>query len=705
MRCLVIILVLFTTCIISKAQSLSGQVIDAVSNEPLIGANLYVKSDWRRGASTNVYGYFKLDGVEPGDSLMVSYIGYQEAIYVVNSTSDVIIPMEESLVNMTEIVVTAEKMVAEEFSYKKIKKLDIYLNPSAKADPLLAVNSLPSATTLDESANISFRGSGPGETGIFFNNVPLYDAIRFSRLNGIGTFSIFNTSIVDEMLVFPGNPPLEYGNTTSGLIAIKTTEEIPEKAENSATITLASYGLSSTRPLSDKSLFTIFSNYQPSGIIKALNGEALEDILKFNSADLGLNFLSRLNENTILKVFNYSLTEGYDFHYQSPTFDGTFEQRKRRNFTVTNLRKNLGSSEITINSNLSFSKAEFGYAETDVEIKNFDAFVSGNYQYSKERFNLKAGMTLDYREQQFDGRFYAFSYAEGEGFPLDSTAGSTHVFRPEAYVYSKYYFNENIILGAGLRKNVPNDNQDHYLSGQFNLRVNLSEQANLVFAYGQYNKYNLPQNDFENTFLISSEQLSADYNYEADKFNFAVSLFQKQTDRPWERTELWGTEVFVKGNLTPKLVGQLSYALIDGTTTTIDGQEFNSSFDLNYFVRGNFEYRFSGYWSINSTFAFRDGAYYQPLADTRFDENLNVYEPILALQADQERLNGYGIIDLSVSRLIPISEKLTIIAFGSVSNVLNKKNIREFTYNFDYTQREDQLFSRRTMYFGVVLNF
>ena len=171
MRCLVIILVLFTTCIISKAQSLSGQVIDAVSNEPLIGANLYVKSDWRRGTSTNVYGYFKLDGVEPGDSLMVSYIGYQEAIYVVNSTSDVIIPMEESLVNMTEIVVTAEKMVAEEFSYKKIKKLDIYLNPSAKADPLLAVNSLPSATTLDESANISFRGSGPGETGIVGNEV------------------------------------------------------------------------------------------------------------------------------------------------------------------------------------------------------------------------------------------------------------------------------------------------------------------------------------------------------------------------------------------------------------------------------------------------------------------------------------------------------------------------------------------------------
>ena len=700
-----VILLFIAACIKVQGQTISGTVVDSATGEALIGANLYVKSDWRKGTSTDVNGYFTLEGVNKGDSLVVSYIGYLESIIAVKDQSDFIIRLQESSVNMTEIVVTAEKLVAEEFTYKKVKKLDIYLNPSAKADPLLAVNSLPSSTTLDESANISFRGSGPGEPGIFFNNVPLYDAIRFSQLNGIGTFSIFNTSIVDEMLVFPGNPPLEYGNTTSGLIAIKTSEEIPEKAVNSATITLASYGLSTTRPLGEKSSFTLFSNYQPSAIIKALNGEALQDILNFNSADLGLNYLRRFNEKTILKIFNYSLLEGYDFKYQSPTFDGTFEQRKRRNFTDSNLRRKFGSSELTLNSNISFSKAAFGYAETDIEIKNYDGFFSVNYQYAKEQYSLKTGITLDYREQEFSGRFYEFSYAEGESFPLDTAQAITDVFRPEAYLYSKYYFSDNLVMGAGIRANLPNSGQDHYLSGQINLRLNISEKSNMVFAYGQYNKYNLSQNNFQNSFLISSEQLSVDYNLKSDKANLALSLFQKRTDRPWEQTELWGTEVFIKGNITPKLVGQLSYALIDGTTTTRDGQTFDSAFDLNYFIRGNFEYRFGGYWSINSTFAFRDGVYYQPLASTRFDENLNVFEPIFAQRVDQERLDGYGIIDMSASRLIPISEKLTMIAFGSLSNVLNQKNIRDFAYNFDYTQRETQLFSRRTMYFGVVLNF
>ena len=274
---------------------------------------------------------------------------------------------------------------------------------------------------------------------------------------------------------------------------------------------------------------------------------------------------------------------------------------------------------------MSFAKAKFGYAETDIEINNFDSFLSANYQYVHERFNLKTGVTLDYRKQEFEGRFYGFAYAEGEGFPLDSTKTSTDVFRPEAYVYSKYHFGENAILGAGFRKNIPNNGQDHYLSGQLNLRLNLSEGSNIILAYGQYNKYNLPQNDFQNSFLISSTQLSVDYNYKTEKFDIVLSVFQKKTDRPWETTELWGTEIFVKGNITPKLVGQLSYALIDGRTTTIDGQKFDSSFDLDYFIRGNFEYRFSGYWSINSTFAFRDGAYYRPLTGTRFDENLKCF--------------------------------------------------------------------------------
>ena len=277
---------------------------------------------------------------------------------------------------------------------------------------------------------------------MFLNNVPLYDFVRFSQLNGIGTFGIFNTAIVDELLVFPGNPPLEYGNTTSGLVAIKTLEKVPEEAVKNVTLSFASYGFFISQPLNEKQAITAFSNYQPSALMKAIIGESLEDIEKFNSIDLGMSYLNLLGEKTVLKVFNYSLLEGYDFNFQSPTLNTDFQQRKKRNFTVTNLRRQQGRYEFTFNSNLSFSNTNFTYAETDIDLNNFDAFGSLNYQLSLGPFRLKSGFAYDYRQQHFDGTFYTIDYAQGPGFPTQSTNSTTDLIRPVLYTYLTYFLKE-----------------------------------------------------------------------------------------------------------------------------------------------------------------------------------------------------------------------------------------------------------------------
>ena len=690
-------------------QSLSGTVTDAVDGEPLVGANVYSKSDWRKGTSTDVYGRFTLEGTITGDTLVLSFIGYQERYYVVTSLREVTITLSPQTLNMSAVVVEAEYLAAEEFTYKKINRLDIYMDPNAKADPLLAVNSLPSSTTLDESANVSFRGSSPAETGIFFNNVPLYDAVRFSQLNGIGTFGIFNTAIVDEMLVFPGNPPLEYGNTTSGLIAIKTTENIPEMSTNIATVSLASYGLFTNRPAGKHSAITVFSNYQPSAVLKGLNPEAFENIESFNSADLGVNFLHRFNDKTILKIFNYSLAEGYDVNFRSPTYAGLFQQEKQRNFTVTNFRKRIKQSEITLNSNASFTRSDFGYADTDITLNNFDGFFSANYQYFHSNFNVKTGLTLDYRWQKFNGIFYTFDFAEGPGYPTTTGRSTAETNRPEIYLYTRYYWGKRVTIGGGLRKNLPTQGQKHYLSGQLNTKFELNKKTNLVLAWGKYHKYDLSQSggddQQESTIFIESDQISLDMNWKKKSLEFTAALFGKRTRDASGTTEIAGLEAFIDGPLLPKLSGQLSYTLIHGRTTTDEGEEYPSAYDLNYFIRGNLEYRFSTTWSMNTTFLTREGQYYQPVIGASFNPALNVFMPQRAGLSQQERLPRYSIINLSVSRLIPINERFSVVIFGSCSNVLDTKNVRTYTYDFDYTSRSPEYFSLRTAYFGAVINF
>ncbi len=213
MRILLTLLTSLCCSLVGGAQTslmVNGRVLDATTQEPLPGANVYALSDWRNGSSTNEQGKFSL-AVATNDSLMITFVGYQEQVIPVNAAKpDLLVNMIAFAQDMETVTVEAPSLVAEEFSIKKIDQLEIYTNPNAKADPLLAVNSLPAATTLDESANISLRGSSPAETGIFLNDVPIYDAVRFAQLNGIGTFSIFNTSVIQQVQVFPSNPPLEY---------------------------------------------------------------------------------------------------------------------------------------------------------------------------------------------------------------------------------------------------------------------------------------------------------------------------------------------------------------------------------------------------------------------------------------------------------------------------------------------------------------
>ncbi|MFS4417906.1 TonB-dependent receptor [Maribacter sp. 2307ULW6-5] len=682
----------------------TGKITDKETAQPLMGANIYVKDNWQTGAITDANGLFALGGLTKGDTLVVSYVGYETLALPYLGQSRLDIALQATSTQINEVVLTAEKLVAQEFAYKKIERLDIYLNPTAKADPLLAVNSLPSSTTLDESANISFRGSAPGETGMFFNNVPLYDFVRFSQLNGIGTFGIFNTAMVDELLVFPGNPPLEYGNTTSGLVAIKTTENIPKKPVNNATLSLASYGYFGNWPVGKKQSITLFTNYQPSGIIKAINGDALEDIEAFNSLDMGLSYLYAPNENTTLKIFNYGLLEGYDFNYEHPTLSTLFEQRKQRNFTVVNLRHRHKNHELTLNGNISFSQTDFSYADAQMDLNNFDGFASLNHQMTLGKFRLKSGVAHDHRRQRFNGTFYSLDYAQGPGFPTTTTNITTILKRPEVYGYLTYFSNSGWVLGGGIRGNLAIDGQEQFLSSQVSAKYRLDAKNALVLALGNYHKHDF---GMESPFVLNqSEQLSLDYTHKTTGgTSLTASVFAKKARVAQLENELWGLELFLQGNITERLRGQLSYSLINGTSTNSEGMVYPNAFDLDYFARGNLQWKIDAFWTCNANLAFRQGNYYRPLSEATFQEGLRVFRPQFSSLEQQERLPYYGLVDLSLTKLIPISEEWNIIAFGTVNNLLDRKNIREYTYNFDYSERANSLFQRRTVYFGVVVNF
>lgn len=706
---LLCLLLLLTGQLQAQTYQLQGRVIDKSTGSALAGANLYLTSDWSAGTATKETGHFTLllRLENQLDTLLVSFIGYREVLLPLSRVKEgqLLVALEPIAKDIPELVVEGKAVVAEEFTFHKLKRLDIYTNPAAKADPLLAVNSLPAATTQDESASISLRGGSPSQTGIFFNEVPVYDAVRFSQLNGIGTFSIFNTAIIDQLLVFPGNPPLEYGNCSSGLIALHTTDRLSRQNTHSLTLSLASFGGLSQQAIGKKSNLTAFANYQPAAFMKAVNAESLEKIQDFNMADAGLYFLHKPSRKASLKVFSYATTESYDFLFQHPSWSGSFLQEKSRSLSIANYQRHLGAAGILgLNGGFSYSKAAYHYSSASIAVNNSDFYLSANYHYAGKQLDVKTGIKWETRQQAYLGSKHHFSYALGEEHPRVAGSSDTVLQMPEAFSYLKYYLGSRWILGAGLRKNLSLQHQPSYLGKQLNLRHSFSKNLSASIAAGHYHQFSFGQQQTSEPLYWKSQQLSADINYQKGEMVASLSLFAKKDWVEAEEISIQGTEAFLEGSLLPGLKARLSYTYLNSNSGKGSGA-FPGRYDLDWFIKGNLQWQFRPLWSFNTNYSFRQGSLYTAVLGSAYQEALGVYRPRYAPPAEQSRYPAYRLIDISLSRHFLLKDKLSLLAFASVNNLFNFKNVRAWHYNHDYSQQEQQLFAQRSLYFGLSINF
>ncbi|HEY0741142.1 MAG TPA: carboxypeptidase-like regulatory domain-containing protein [Chryseosolibacter sp.] len=89
-----------------RAIQLSGIVMDTVAG-PLPGVHVYIPKAGR-GVTTNAVGFFSLV-VLPGDSLVISSVGYKRRHYIVEPSDKefvtIIVPMVEDVTYLKEIVI------------------------------------------------------------------------------------------------------------------------------------------------------------------------------------------------------------------------------------------------------------------------------------------------------------------------------------------------------------------------------------------------------------------------------------------------------------------------------------------------------------------------------------------------------------------------------------------------------------------------
>jgi outer membrane receptor protein involved in Fe transport len=123
---------LFTILVISgKAQALKGRILDN-SSSPVIGAYI-IHNASEHHAHTNESGYFVLAGINTGDSLHVSHIGYENQMFVVDNLSkEVTIRLKETAIELGEVVFSQDINPVSTLS-----RIDLKTNPVNTSQDIL----------------------------------------------------------------------------------------------------------------------------------------------------------------------------------------------------------------------------------------------------------------------------------------------------------------------------------------------------------------------------------------------------------------------------------------------------------------------------------------------------------------------------------------------------------------------------------------
>lgn len=178
-------LILYLASLTAWAQnSLSGKVVDAKSNSPLVGATAWAETA-NRGTVSDENGQFTLNRLPSGSvEIRVSFLGYEteRVTVVVPFTGDLIVKLESKDFLTEEFIVSATRASANTpTTFTTVDKSEIAKRNLGQDIPIL-LNFTPSVVSFsDAGAGVGYtglriRGSDQTRINATINGIPLNDA-------------------------------------------------------------------------------------------------------------------------------------------------------------------------------------------------------------------------------------------------------------------------------------------------------------------------------------------------------------------------------------------------------------------------------------------------------------------------------------------------------------------------------------------------
>ncbi|MFD3393460.1 TonB-dependent receptor [Aquirufa sp. OSTEICH-129V] len=294
---------------------LSGQVIDAQSGDPLIGAAISV--DFKKsGATTDAKGFFKIP-LPVGEYIVkVSNVGYNPFRTKIYVKADVVLNVELNDVTkqLEEVIVSAStskkdiqtpSLGVTVLSLKGIKKLPTMMG---EVDVIRSLQSLPGVSSVGEGANgLNIRGSNVDQNLIFIDDTPIFNPTHM-----FGLFSVFASDAIRDLELYKGGIPSRFGGRTASVLDIKMIEPNTEKFKMQGGIGLVSNRIMAEIPVIKEKLSVLVAGRLSANdfLFKSFAPDNLKNI-RANFSDIATKIYFRPNTQNTISVSAYLSNDYY----------------------------------------------------------------------------------------------------------------------------------------------------------------------------------------------------------------------------------------------------------------------------------------------------------------------------------------------------------------------------------------------------------
>ncbi|MGG5506131.1 MULTISPECIES: TonB-dependent receptor plug domain-containing protein [unclassified Myroides] len=607
-----------------------------------------------------------------------------------------------------EIVIVNTNPIAEKYASIQLKKMEVYFNPASSGDPLKAIALLPLSTNTSESAAPMLRGGRADQSLVYLNGAPIYNPTRHAQEDGVGSFSLFNTEMIDRQDVYASNPPLTYGNSSAGIVSIESTKSM-DRDSYQAVAALSTLGLQLNKKIGKTDFVQFYANTQFSDVLKAINKRSLEDLNSFQSKDGGLNLRIKFAPRLVLNSYSYAIEEYYDSKSYNLVYRADAQANQRRFFTVNTLAYTSAKSLFKLVSLGDWSTNTYQFKTIDSHVKNKQFYLEISHKYHlMYNWNLQYGGSLATNHYAYKEIKPLYYYAMEKEHPTVAQREDKQLETASLYLYTDYKFSNRLGVSLGIRKNTGiKEKQFDFWSHQVSAFYKVNANHRFIVGLGTYHSYTPPNYYNHQIEVMRSKQLAVDYYYERGNTAITGAVYWKkdQGKEQLSALEQVSNQEILGFEWSYTQLFNRFFSLALSNSVLRREQEINQEHYTHWalFSKAQLTYSNPKYLTASVVCNSHPGDPFIPLGAASYEPHLNVFIPQVE-SSKKEYMNSYFRIDLTVNRLFPIGTHY-LIAYCSIVNLLDRKNQRKPYYASDYTRFYYQDFQRRVLYLGIQFKF